>query len=46
MGATAHAAAQGYLMGSNMPDYGFGRCDDHHEMDDFALMRKAPLGRL
>src|SRR5262245_5342123 len=27
-------------------DYGFGRCDDHHEMDDFGLMRKAPLGRL
>jgi hypothetical protein len=46
MGATAHAAAQGYLMGSNMPDYGFGRCDDHHEMDDFGLMRKAALGRL
>jgi len=46
MGATAHAAAQGYPMGSNMPDYRFGRCDDHHEMHDFGLMRKAPLGRL
>jgi hypothetical protein len=24
-------------MESNMPDYGFGRCDGHHEMVDFRL---------
>jgi len=24
-------------MGSGMPDYGFGRCDGHHEMVDFKL---------
>jgi len=29
--------------GSGMPDYGFGRCDGHHEMVDFGLGEKAPL---
>jgi hypothetical protein len=24
-----------------MPDYGFGRCDGHHEMDDFRLKKNA-----
>jgi hypothetical protein len=23
-----------------MPDYGFGRCDGHHEMVDFRLTKK------
>jgi hypothetical protein len=27
-------------MGSGMPDYGFGRCDGHHEMIDFRLRKK------
>jgi hypothetical protein len=35
MRLTAHAVAQAYVMGSNMPDYGFGRCDDHHKIVDF-----------
>ncbi len=25
-----------------MPDYGFGRCDGHHEMVDFRLRKKRP----
>jgi hypothetical protein len=32
-----HSAPQAYLMESNMPDYGFGGCDGHHEIDDFRL---------
>src|SRR6266581_954757 len=24
-----------HVMRSNMPDYGFGRCDDHHKIADF-----------
>jgi len=32
MRLTAHAVAQA---ASNMPDYGFGRCDDHHKIVDF-----------
>jgi len=31
-------------MGSDMPDYGFGRCDGHHEMVDFSR-RKKPRSR-
>jgi hypothetical protein len=26
-----------------MPDYGFGRCDGHHEMIDFRLEKKQRL---
>jgi hypothetical protein len=26
-------------MESDMPDYGFGRCDGHHEMVDFRLRK-------
>jgi hypothetical protein len=26
-----------------MPDYGFGRCDDHHEMVDFRLEKSSGL---
>jgi len=37
-----HAVAQ-LSDGSGMPDYGFGRCDGHHEMVDFGLREKAPL---
>jgi hypothetical protein len=33
------------LMGSDMPDSGFGRCDGHHQMVDFQL-RKMPRLRL
>ena len=29
------------LMGSGMPDYGFGRYDGHHEMIDFRLRKNA-----
>jgi hypothetical protein len=27
-----------------MPDYGFGRCDGHHEMNDFKLRKKPRFG--
>jgi hypothetical protein len=26
-------------MGSDMPDYGFGRCDGHHKTFDFRLRK-------
>jgi hypothetical protein len=32
------------LMGSDMPDSGFGRCDGHHEMVDFRLRKMPRLG--
>jgi hypothetical protein len=27
-------------MGRGMPDYGFSRCDSHHEMIDFQAQKK------
>ena len=31
-----HAVVQA-ICGSGMPEYGFGRCDGHHELVDFRL---------
>jgi hypothetical protein len=30
-------------MGSDMPDYGFGRCDGHHEMVDLRQKKRSGL---
>jgi hypothetical protein len=30
-------------MESDMPDYGFGRCDGHHKMIDFRLEKSTGL---
>jgi hypothetical protein len=30
-------------MGSGMPDYGFGRCDGHHEMVDSGLEKTTAM---
>jgi hypothetical protein len=30
-------------MGSGLADYGFGRCDGHHEMIDLQLRKKTTL---
>jgi len=30
-------------MGSGMPDYGFSRCDGHHEMVDFRLEKNSGI---
>jgi len=35
-----HAVAQSD--GSSVPDYGFGRCDGHHETVDFGLRKSVP----
>jgi hypothetical protein len=36
-----------HVMRSNMPDYGFGRCDDHHKIADFysSTMHRAVILR-
>jgi len=33
------AVAQAVSWGSDMPDFGFGRCDGHHETVDFRLRK-------
>ena len=36
---TATCGSSSHLMGSDMPDFGFGRCDSHHETVDFRLRK-------
>src|SRR5262249_33343509 len=35
--SAATCGSSSRLMGRGMPDYGFGRCDGHHEMVDLRL---------
>ena len=37
--SAAKCGSSSCLMGSGMPDYGFGRCDGHHETVDFRLRK-------
>ena len=37
--STATFGSSSRLMGSDMPDFGFGRCDGHHETVDFRLRK-------
>jgi hypothetical protein len=43
MSSTQLHMRSSYVVGSGMPDYGFGRCDGHHEMVDFRLKKCSGL---
>ena len=43
MSSTQLHMRSGYVMESGILDYGFGRCDGHHEMVDLRLRKEGPL---